>query len=154
MRFALPPRRFIVACMVASTALLIAGSAIGAGTVDVTQPVRGGTLNFVVDPEPPTLVDLTNTAVPTLKVSTKVTEGLLTYDFALHPGPQLATSWSVSADGLQYTFHLRHGVKWHDGQDFTSADVAYSIELLKRVHPRGKSTFANVTQIRDRKSVV
>jgi peptide/nickel transport system substrate-binding protein len=148
MRFALPPRRFIVACMVASTALLIAGSSPGASAADVSQPVRGGTLNFVVDPEPPTLVDLTNTAVPTLKVSTKVTEGLLTYDFALHPGPQLATSWSISPDGLQYTFHLRHGVKWHDGLDFTSADVAYSIELLKRVHPRGKSTFANVTEVR------
>jgi peptide/nickel transport system substrate-binding protein len=137
--------------MLVCAAFLVA-TQVHAATSPTTQasgdlPVQGGTLNLVVDPEPPTLVDLTNTAVPTLKVSPKVTEGLLTYDFALHPQPQLATSWSVSADGLQYTFHLRHGVKWHDGVDFSSADVAYSIDLLKRVHPRGKSTFANVTQI-------
>ena len=144
MKAALPLRWLILPC-----ATLVFASHAGAATsANTDTPVRGGTLNLVVDPEPPTLVDLTNTAVPTLKVSTKVTEGLLTYDFALHPEPQLATSWSISSDGLQYTFHLRHGVKWHDGQDFTSADVAYSIELLKRVHPRGKGTFANVAEVR------
>jgi peptide/nickel transport system substrate-binding protein len=144
MKTALPPRWLTFSC-----AVLLFASQAGAATSAATDtPVRGGTLNLVVDPEPPTLVDLTNTAVPTLKVSTKVTEGLLTYDFALHPEPQLATSWSISPDGLQYTFHLRHGVKWHDGQDFTSTDVAYSIELLKRVHPRGKGTFANVAEVR------
>lgn len=143
MRAALP----LHSCMLACGALLFAGQAGAAASASGDAPVRGGTLNLVVDPEPPTLVDLTNTAVPTLKVSTKVTEGLLTYDFALHPKPQLATSWSISPDGLQYTFNLRHGVKWHDGQDFTSADVAYSIDMLKHVHPRGKSTFANVTRV-------
>ena len=74
-------------------------------------------------------------------------EGLLAYDFDLRPKPQLATAWSVSPDGLKYTFTLRQNVKWHDGQPFTSADVAFSIDLLKSVHPRGRSTFANVTSI-------
>lgn len=148
MKFALPLRR-AQRLKAACAALLLLATGLDVGTASAADtPTRGGTLTYAVDPEPPTLVDLTNTAVPTLKVSAKVTEGLLTYDFALHPGPQLATSWSVSADGLQYTFHLRHGVKWHDGQNFTSADVAYSIELLKRVHPRGKSTFANLTEVR------
>jgi ABC-type transport system substrate-binding protein len=32
----------------------------------------------------------------------------------------------VSKDGLRYTFKLRHGVKWHDGQPFTAADVAFT----------------------------
>lgn len=40
--------------------------------------------------------------------------------------PDLATSWTVSSDGLTYTFNLRHGVTFHDGTPFTSAAVAAS----------------------------
>lgn len=108
---------------------------------------RGGTLNFVVTPEPTALVDLATTATNVLKVSPKVVEGLLDYDFRLQPKPSLATSWEVSDDSRKFVFHLRHGVKWHDGKPFTSADVAYSIQTLRQVHPRAKTTFANVTDI-------
>ena len=111
------------------------------------EVIRGHTLKLLVDPEPTTLVTLTNPADPSLLVSAKVTEGLLTYDFDLNPKPQLATSWSVSADGREYVFKLRQGVKWHDGADFTSKDVAYSILLLKEVHPRGRATFASVADV-------
>jgi peptide/nickel transport system substrate-binding protein len=41
--------------------------------------------------------------------------------------PMLATSWDVSPDGLTYTFHIRKGVKFQDGQDLTPQDVAYSL---------------------------
>ncbi|MBY3136147.1 ABC transporter substrate-binding protein [Rhizobium laguerreae] len=110
-------------------------------------PQSGGTLNFIVEPEPPTILALAHTAGGTQKVSPKITEGLLTYDFDLTPKPQLATEWSVADDGLSYTFKLRPNVKWHDGEPFTADDVAYSIELLKQVHPRGRGTFANVTKV-------
>jgi len=42
--------------------------------------------------------------------------------------PELATSWEVSKDGMEYTFHLRDDVKWHDGTPFTSADVVWSVK--------------------------
>ncbi len=42
--------------------------------------------------------------------------------------PELAESWSTSADGLTWTIKLRAGVKWHDGEPFTADDVKYSIE--------------------------
>ncbi len=38
--------------------------------------------------------------------------------------PELATSWTISKDGLVYTFQLRHGVTFHDGTPFTSAAIA------------------------------
>ena len=38
--------------------------------------------------------------------------------------PELATSWSVSKNGLAYTLQLRHGVTFHDGTPFTSAAIA------------------------------
>ena len=40
--------------------------------------------------------------------------------------PALATKWSVSSDGLTYTFILRSGLKYDDGTPFNSTDVAYS----------------------------
>lgn len=42
--------------------------------------------------------------------------------------PELATSWDISEDGTEYVFHLREGVKWHDGSDFGANDVKYTIE--------------------------
>jgi peptide/nickel transport system substrate-binding protein len=44
--------------------------------------------------------------------------------------PALATSWSANADATVWTFKLRHGVKWHDGQPFTAEDVKYTFDLI------------------------
>ena len=44
--------------------------------------------------------------------------------------PQLATSYSVSHNGLVYTFNLRHGVYFQNGEPFTSADVVYTFRRL------------------------
>lgn len=40
--------------------------------------------------------------------------------------PNLAKSWDISADNLQYTFHLRRGIHWSDGQPFTADDVLFT----------------------------
>ena len=44
--------------------------------------------------------------------------------------PDLAERWTTSADGKQYTFHLRKGVKWHDGQPFSATDVKASFDRV------------------------
>lgn len=126
-------------------ALALCATALSATAFSSTA--RAETATMVMATEPPTLVSLTNVATTALGVSAKVTEGLLEYDENLNPKPQLAIAWQVSPDGLTYTFKLRDGVRWHDGKPFTAEDVAYSLELLKKVHPRGRTTFANVTSI-------
>ena len=69
-------------------------------------------------PEPSVLNGAINAGFAAAFISTKVFEGLVEYDRNGKPFPQLATSWSASPDGLTVTFHLRPGVKWHDGDGF------------------------------------
>jgi len=108
----------------------------------------GGTLSFLVQPEPPTLASYVSTSGPIGLVMPKVYEGLFDYDNDGKMVPILAESYDMSADGKTVKFNLRKGVKWHDGKPFTSADVKFTImEVLKKVHPRGPNSFREVTEI-------
>lgn len=71
--------------------------------------------------------------------------------FSCEVGPQLAQSWSISADGKTYTFRLRQGVKWHNaapvnGREFTSADIVYTYTRFV-AGGSNASTFAFVDKI-------
>lgn len=60
----------------------------------------------------------------------------------------LATSWSVSDDGLEYTFTLAEGVTWHDGEAFDADDVVYSIDKITDPDRSAlASTFAAVSGV-------
>lgn len=105
-------------------------------------------LTFALSPEPPFLFTAINTTLQMGMVSSKIHESLLKADHEFKIEPLLAKSWGVSSDGLTYTFALRAGVKWHDGKDFTSADVRYTVlEILKKLHPRGRTSFAKVVDV-------
>ena len=64
-------------------------------------------------------------------VAAAVYDYLIDIDSANRLQPRLAESWSVSADGLTYTFELASGVQWHDGSAFTSADVVWTFDRLR-----------------------
>src|SRR5271163_4412088 len=104
-----------------------AGPAQASGTESedlVPAPKHGGSMTIMFMNEPAALISLVS--LSSLTCSAKVTEGLLWYDHAMQPHPQLATAWTISPDQKTYTFTLRRDVRWHDGQPFTSADVAAS----------------------------
>ena len=61
--------------------------------------------------------------------------------------PCLATSWEVSKDGLTWTFHLRQGVKFHDGTPFNSAAVKYSYQATKKLGVGSSYIWFPVTKI-------
>lgn len=109
---------------------------------------RGGTLNMIVNPEPPTLMLGLNQLSGVQMIGGKIYQGLLTYDSNLNPQPGLAKSWTKSEDGLTYTFKLQEGVKWHDGKPFTSADVVFTTtKFLPEVHSRARNNFSHVISV-------
>lgn len=57
-------------------------------------------------------------------------EGLVTTNEKGELVPGISEGWEVSDDGLTYTFHLRKGLKWSDGSDFSSEDFIYSYERM------------------------
>ena len=56
--------------------------------------------------------------------------GLTDIDAAGKAAPAVATSWETSADGLTWTFHLRHDVQWSDGSPVTAADFVYGVRRV------------------------
>ncbi|HSA54118.1 MAG TPA: ABC transporter substrate-binding protein [Gemmatimonadaceae bacterium] len=75
--------------------------------------------------------------------------GLVRPDEQLRPTPDLATGWTTSPDGREYTFTLRPGVKWHDGHPFTAHDVAFTFDQIIDVSSgsRLRSDFAAVAGV-------
>lgn len=59
-----------------------------------------------------------------------VVESLVALRSDMSVGPMLADSWTISPDGTVYTFHLREGVKFHNGAPVTSAEVKWSFDYL------------------------
>jgi ABC-type transport system substrate-binding protein len=57
-----------------------------------------------------------------------VYNGLVALDKNFMIVPGLAESWDISADGLEYTFHVRKGVKFHNGREMTTADIKWTYE--------------------------
>jgi peptide/nickel transport system substrate-binding protein len=68
-----------------------------------------------------------------------VFNGLVRYDKNLKLEGELAESWEVSPDGKRITFHLRKGVKWHDGAPLTSDDVMFTYRRM--IDPRTPTAY-------------
>jgi peptide/nickel transport system substrate-binding protein len=128
----------------AAIAMLIGGALVA----HAETPKRGGTLTVIAQPEPVILTAALSTSSPTGTFSSNVFDGLIEYDNDFHLKPGLAEKWDLSQDGKTLTLNLRHGVKWHDGQPFTSADVKWTLEnVWKKYHPRNQALFANADRV-------
>jgi peptide/nickel transport system substrate-binding protein len=68
--------------------------------------------------------------------------------------PDLAYKWSVSSNGLTYTFFLHHNVTWSDGVPFTSADVVWTLEHIVNDHGNAAATLPIKTVTADGKYIV
>jgi peptide/nickel transport system substrate-binding protein len=109
-------------------------------------PKAGGTL---VSAQTTEATGLDPQLVPALSRSRRsplMYNQLVRFEPDMTPVPELADAWQVSADGLTWTFKLRQGVKFHDGQELTSADVKFTFDRLLEKSP-GKSDFIAVDKV-------
>ena len=122
-----------------------------------TQPKYGDTFIVGMSSDPATLNGAISGSVNDKTVASNIFSMLFRLDYKMNPVPDLAEEWTISDDGLIYTFKLRDGVKWHDGTPFTSADVKFSMdEAYMKLHPRTDNfnSFIESVETPDDKTVV
>ena len=114
-------------CALGFSALLSMGAHAYAASAG-GSPVSGGMVVAGIDPgQISTLNTQLTSQTSSLVVADVWADGLMTYDRNGGRIPRLAESWQASPDGLTYTFKIRGGVKWSDGQPFSAADVVFTL---------------------------
>lgn len=96
-------------------------------------PAKGGTLAYNIESDPPNFDLLSNTTSRVLDSIGGCYNGLVQYD-PRDPNSvigDLAESWEVAEDGRAITFHLRDGVRFHDGAPMTAEDVKYTFDVTR-----------------------
>ena len=91
----------------------------------------GGTLTLALGDAPPRFFYYGEISQPIQFLTQQMFDSLVEYDLETYDLiPALAASWDISDDGTVYTFNLREGVTWHDGEPFTAADVVFTYEQI------------------------
>jgi peptide/nickel transport system substrate-binding protein len=99
-----------------------------ANRVDLGQAKQGGTLNVALQKDIALMNPLVQTASTDHAVRDLMYESLLAEDDSGNLQPKLAERWEIAPDGKVYTFHLRRGVKFHNGQEMTAEDLKFAID--------------------------
>ncbi|MEK5038104.1 ABC transporter substrate-binding protein [Sporosarcina sp. FSL K6-3457] len=100
-------------------------------------------MNIAVTAQPPTLDPSMTVSQVALNIAGNVFETLYTLNANYEPVPMLAESVDVSEDGKTYTFKLREGVKFHNGEEMTAEDVVASMNRWVTTSSRAKSLLTN-----------
>ncbi len=121
----------ILASFAVFTALIVGGVA------SVLAQTPPGVLVVGQIAEPKSLDPATVTAVNDFRILMNIYDGLVRYkDGTLEVEPSLAESWTISDDGLTYTFNLRGGVSFHDGSAHDADAVVFNFDrMLDETHP-------------------
>jgi peptide/nickel transport system substrate-binding protein len=127
----------------------LAGSAaaltLGAPVVHAQK--RGGTMRFVAQADLKILDPVWTTAYITRNHSYLVYDTLFGTDEKLQIKPQMVDKYSASRDGLKYSFTLRDGLKWHDGQPVAAEDCVESLKRWGKKDRFGRLLMAHTTKI-------
>ena len=100
---------------------------------------RGGTLQWVPQASLRTLDPVWTTAAMTHNTARQMYDAVFAWDSALQSQPQLVEEWSMTDDAKSYTFKIREGLTFHDGDPQTTDDVLASIARYEQRQPVGIS---------------
>ncbi|OCC04122.1 ABC transporter substrate-binding protein [Labrys sp. WJW] len=114
---------------------LLSGTALSASAETVLNKGLGG--------EPQSLDPIHTTTNIEQFIIDDLYEGLTAYDGAGKVGPAVAESWTVSPDGLVYTFKLRPSAKWSNGDPVTAEDFVYSFR--RNLDPKEAGEYASLS---------
>ncbi len=106
--------------------LLIGLTYVSARAAD--EPKRGGTLTMAISNKMKMMNPLVRTSSVEKRIRDLMFESLLVLDSKGKVQPNLAESWQISQDGKTYTFRLRRGVKFHNGQEMTAEDAKFAMD--------------------------
>jgi ABC-type transport system substrate-binding protein len=114
------------------------------------KPRYGGTLNVGIHSDLYGLNPFVRMRSIDRTVRSLVYETLVSIDSKAEIKPFLAESWKISAEGREYTFNLRRGVKFHNGADMTAEDVKWAIEYAQNPQhgATAKPLLENVESVR------
>jgi ABC-type transport system substrate-binding protein len=101
-----------------------------AGIAVAEEPRRGGTLRIAYEADITGMDPHTSLGIQAMYVEQNLFNTLVTIDEHAEYVPDLAESWEVKEDGKVYLFHLRNGVKFHDGSDLTAEAVKWNFDRL------------------------
>ncbi|MDQ3442760.1 MAG: ABC transporter substrate-binding protein, partial [Chloroflexota bacterium] len=111
--------------------VLTSGQVAARAAAQEDQPVRGGTFVTIGHHDVSTLSPDNDGETVIWAVVIQMHDGLYMVNDQYELEPVLAESYEPSADGRSYTFKLREGVTFHNGDPFTSADVKYTYDWIK-----------------------
>ena len=111
-----------------------------AKSVSAATPVTGDSLVEGTIGEASTLIPILASDSSSHAVAGQVYNGLVKYDKNHKIVVDLAESYDISPDGLTITFHLRRGVRWHDGAPFSARDVLYTYRVT--IDPKTPTPYA------------
>jgi len=103
-------------------------------------PETGDTLVTASIGDASNLIPMLSADATSHEIAGLIYNGLVKYDKNLELIGDLAESWEVSSNGLEITFHLKKGVKWTDGTEFTSADVLFGFQTI--TNPKTPTAYA------------
>ena len=85
-----------------------------------------------------------------------VWDNLIALNDKLEPTPQMLEGWTISDDGIQYTFTLRDGLRWHDGAEVTAEDAVASLARWSKRDSMGQKLydFVDKVEAKDKKTFV